>query len=115
MTDEDRIKQQAINEQRRRSSTQRFLVAMEEMLVDQGRADPEAFLPLRQSGSSVIVVFNDHEGALAIIRRDAEGNREVLQALNVTPGSDFGRPLDAILRGALEAVPLQREKAQTMH
>jgi hypothetical protein len=115
VTDEQRIQQQGINENRGRGSTQRFLAAMEEMLVDQKRAFPEAFLPLRQSGSSIIVVFNEHEGALGLIRRDADGNREVLHALNVTPGPDFGRPLDALLRGALEAVPLPSAKPPMMH
>ena len=112
--DQDAIQQQQRNERQGHASVQRLLAAMEEMLVDQGRAFPENFLPLRQSGSSIIVVFNEHEEVLALIRRDADGNRQVLHALNVTPGPDFGRPLDALLRGAFEAVPLPSAKPPTM-
>jgi hypothetical protein len=115
VTDEERVQQQAVNENRGHRSTQGFLAAMEEMLVDQGRAHPEAFLPLRQSGSSIVVVFDEHEGLLGIVRRDQDGRKEVLHALNVTPGPDFSRPLDALLRGALEAVPLPSAKPPMMH
>ncbi len=69
-----------------------------------------------QSGAELILRYDEHEALLAIGVRAADGSLHVLHAVSADRHSPeiFGRPLDAIMRAAIEAVPLPSAKSPTL-
>jgi hypothetical protein len=60
-----------------------------------------------QAGATLILRYDEHEGALVLGVRAADGSSHILHAVSADRKDPaiFGRPLDSLLRAALEAVP----------
>jgi hypothetical protein len=115
LTDEARVQAQAKNELTARGTVIRVLESIEESAVAYGKAFPENFLRLREPGMSLVVVFDEHDQTVVFGVRDAAGQRHVCHAVCVDRNVEvFGRSLDAVLRGVLNAVPLDG-KTPTSH
>lgn len=82
-----------------------------------GRAFPEnVAIQLRQAGATLRLQYDEDDAILILGVCAADGKRHILHAVSVdlTSADTFGRPLDGILRAALEAVPLDA-KTPTSH
>ena len=117
LTEEARRQQQARNEYMARQDAAAALGAIFKWATSAGRAFPEnVAIQLRQAGATLRLQYDEHDAILVLGVCTADGRRHVLHAVSadMTSADTFGRPLDAILRAALDAVPFD-EKTPMAH
>jgi len=111
------IDQQTANEWDARSKALVAIGAVFDWAFAAAKAFPENVGAVAwQPGSSLILRYEESDGYLALGVRAADGSSHVLHAVSADRHDPltFGRPLDAVLRAALEGVPLPTTKPPTM-
>jgi hypothetical protein len=109
LTEEARRQQQAKNEYVARQDAAAALGAIFKWATSASRAFPEnVAVQLRQAGATLRLQYDEHDAVLVLGLCTADGKRHVLHAVSadLQSADTFGRPLDAILRAALDAAPL---------
>jgi hypothetical protein len=121
VTDDDLqqvIDQQARNERLKRTAAVDALGAFFDLAFAVARAHPEDIgVQAWQSGATLELRYSEHEAVFVLGVRAADGTKHVLHAASAdrTSPESFGRPLDSLVRAALEAVPLPTEAKPPMH
>jgi hypothetical protein len=115
MTEEQMIKQQAINELDAREAALRVYDAVMAWAEAAATAFPENFTRLREPALHMTVVYDEADGRMDLGVRDSKGIHSVLHAVAMDLKKEiFARPLDRVLIAALNAVPLPSAKPPTM-
>ena len=103
---EEQIKQQTLNELAAREAALRVYDAVMAWAEASATAFPENFTRLREPGLDMTLVYDARDGRMDLGVRDREGKNHVVHAVAMDLKKDvFGRPLDALLIAALNAVP----------
>ncbi len=114
---QDVVDQQIQNERAARSKAADAIGAIFDWASAAAKAFPENVGAIAwQSGGNLILRYDEHDAVLVLGVRAADGALHTLHAVSADRHEPaiFGRPLDVILRAALEGVPLPSAKPQTM-
>jgi hypothetical protein len=120
VTDEEQqqaVEQQIQNERLKRIAAADALGAFFNWGFAVARAHPEDIgIQAWQSGATLELRYSEHDAVLVLGVRAADGTKYALHAASAdrTSPESFGRPLDSLLRAALEAVPLPQSKPQML-
>jgi hypothetical protein len=114
---QDVVDQRIRNERAARSKAAGAIGAVFDWAFAAAKAFPENVGAIAwQSGGNLILRYDEHDAVLVLGVRAADGKLHTLHAVSADRNNPaiFGRPLDAILRAALEGAPLPTTKPLPM-